>query len=78
MVSFLLQAMVHAIKITGFVAMMMLASECPNIMSQGVWHRHLRGGIWRHYYPRHINYMPAVKFVERLDLKEKFLFLDGH
>jgi len=30
------------------------------------------------FYPRNIIYMPAVKFIERLDLKEKVSFLDEH
>lgn len=29
-------------------------------------------------YPRNIRYMPAVKFIERLDLKRNISFLDGH
>ncbi|VTR64098.1 conserved hypothetical protein [Desulfosarcina cetonica] len=30
------------------------------------------------FYPRNINYMPAVKFFARLDLDQIFLFLDEH
>ncbi|MBW2199739.1 MAG: bifunctional folylpolyglutamate synthase/dihydrofolate synthase [Deltaproteobacteria bacterium] len=30
------------------------------------------------FYPRNINYMPAVKFFAGLDLKQKSPFLDGH
>jgi hypothetical protein len=30
------------------------------------------------FYPRNINHMTAVKFFERLDLDQIFLFLDGH
>jgi hypothetical protein len=30
------------------------------------------------FYPRNINYMPVVTFIERLDLEQKISFLDGH
>jgi len=30
------------------------------------------------FYPRNINYMPAVKFFAGLDLEQKSSFLDGH
>ena len=30
------------------------------------------------YYPRNINYMPAVKFFAGLDLEQKASFPDGH
>ena len=28
--------------------------------------------------PRNINYMPAVKFIERLDLEQTISFMDRH
>jgi hypothetical protein len=28
--------------------------------------------------PRNINYMPVVKFIERLDLEQKISFMDRH
>jgi len=34
--------------------------------------------LYSKYYPRNINYMPAVKFFAGLDLEQKSSFLDGH
>ena len=41
---------IHALMITGFVAMMMLLIEYLNVLSQGVWQRGLRGGRWKQYF----------------------------
>ena len=42
-------AIIHAIMITGFVAMMMVLIEYLNILSRGVWQSELRGGRWKQY-----------------------------
>ncbi len=43
-------SIIHAIMITGFVAMMMVLIEYLNILSRGVWRRGLRGGRWKQYF----------------------------
>ncbi|MEA1923580.1 MAG: putative manganese transporter [Pseudomonadota bacterium] len=42
-------SIIHAIMITGFVAMMMVLIEYLNILSRGVWQKKLRGGRWKQY-----------------------------
>jgi hypothetical protein len=39
----------HGLMITGFVAVMMLAVEYVNVLTQGVWYRALSTGRWRQY-----------------------------
>ncbi len=47
--SFLQHAFLHAVMITGFVAMMMVVIEYINISSRGMWQKGLRGGLWKQY-----------------------------
>jgi len=47
--SFLQHAFLHAVMITGFVAMMMVVIEYINISSSGMWQKGLRGGQWKQY-----------------------------
>ncbi len=50
MISTLLQlSLLHAVMITGFVAMMMVVIEYINISSRGIWQKGLRGGRWKQY-----------------------------
>lgn len=49
MSSFLQYSLLHAIMITGFVAMMMVVIEYINILSKGIWQKGLRGGRWKQY-----------------------------
>ncbi len=47
--SFVQHAFLHAVMITGFVAMMMVVIEYINISSRGIWQKGLRGGQWKQY-----------------------------
>jgi putative 10TM heavy-metal exporter len=50
MSSFWQDSLIHAVMITGFVAMMMVVIEYINISSRGIWQKGLRGGRWKQYF----------------------------
>lgn len=49
MIAIIRESLAHAIMITGFVFVMMVAIEYLNVLTQGAWQRGLRGSRWRQY-----------------------------
>ena len=55
-----------------------ISTRCFYLVSVHKWHFSPNSSLLSKFNPRSINYMPPVKFIERLDLEQNYSFLDRH